>query len=224
VDQEKPISTWVQRYVGLPSRARNIEVKHACYGATASIQLAASWIASGMARGQTALIINTGESRTHLGAPWDFVLGASATALLISDNPWVLEIEPEGSGVYTYEVSDLTCPTSQVETGNSETSLLSYLEALEGALDDFLRLHPEAANLDAYFQRNIYRPSAGWIRGPQGAAALSRHHRQAPDLGALRQQNAAIASFRPSPGGDVRFEHVHRTHGPDCDRQRPSRR
>jgi 3-hydroxy-3-methylglutaryl CoA synthase len=156
VDQEKPISTWVQRYVGLPSKARNFEVKHACYGATASMQLAASWIASGAAHGQTALVINTDESRKHLRAPWEFVLGAGSTALLISDNPAVLEIELGGSGVYTYEVSDLTRPTSRVETGNSETSLLSYLEALEGAVDDFLGRHPEAADLDAYFNRHIY--------------------------------------------------------------------
>jgi len=174
VDQEKPISTWVQRYVDLPSRARNFEVKHACYGATASMQLAASWVASGDAHGQTALVINTDESRKHLGAPWEFVLGAGATALLISDNPAVLEIELGASGVYTYEVSDLTRPTSHVETGNSETSLLSYLEALEGALDDFLDRRPEAADLDAYFKRHIYHLPFGGMGYLAHKAVLRR--------------------------------------------------
>jgi len=171
VDQEKPMSTWVQRYADLPATARNFEVKHACYGATASLQLAAHWVAS--SPGQAALIINTDESRMHLGRPWEFVLGAGATALLVSDNPRFLEIELGASGVHTNEVSDLTRPTPHVETGNSETSLLSYLDGFENALDDFLRRRPEANDLDSYFSRNIYhlpfggmgwRAHKAWLR------------------------------------------------------------
>lgn len=156
VDQEKPMSTWVQRYLGLHPRVRNIEVKHACYGATASLQLAASWIASGVARGEKVLVINTDQSRIHLGQPWEFVLGAGAVAVLVSDEPRVLELELGRCGVYTNEVSDLTRPTPHVETGNSETSLLSYLEAVEAAYDDYVRRFPEAADFDGYFQRNVY--------------------------------------------------------------------
>jgi 3-hydroxy-3-methylglutaryl CoA synthase len=156
VDQEKPMSTWVQRYLGLPSRVRNIEVKHACYGATASMQLAASFVASGAAPGEKALIINTDQSRTHFGKPWEFVMGAASVAVLVSDRPQVLEIELGASGIFTNEVSDLTRPTPHVETGNSETSLLSYIEGLEGAYDDYVRRRPEAADLENYFQRNVY--------------------------------------------------------------------
>jgi 3-hydroxy-3-methylglutaryl CoA synthase len=174
VDQEKPISSWVQRHLGLPTDVTNFEVKHACYGATGALRLCASWIASGAANGRTALIINSDESRMHLGAPWEFVLGAGAVALLISDNPKVLAIELGSSGVYASEVSDLTRPTSRVETGNSETSLLSYLDGLEGALDDFLRHHPEADDLDAYFKRNIYHLPFGGMGYRAHKAVLRR--------------------------------------------------
>jgi len=156
VDQEKPMSTWVQRYLGLSSRVRNIEVKHACYGATASLQLAASWVASQAAPGEKALIVNTDQSRAHFGKPWEFVMGAGAVAVLVSAEPRVLEIEFGRYGVYTNEVSDLTRPTPQVETGNSETSLLSYLEGLEAAYEDYVRRCPDAADFDGYFQRNVY--------------------------------------------------------------------
>ncbi len=162
VDQEKPMSTWVQRYLGLSSRVRNIEVKHACYGATAGLQLAASWVASGVAPGETALVINTDQSRAHFGQPWEFVMGAAAVAVLVSARPRVLELDLGACGVYTHEVSDLTRPTAHVETGNSETSLLSYLDALEGAFDDYVRRRPEAADVDGHFQRLIYHlPFAG---------------------------------------------------------------
>jgi hydroxymethylglutaryl-CoA synthase len=156
VDQEKSISSWVQRYLGLSSRVRNIEVKHACYGATAALQLAAGWIATGAAPGETALVINTDQSRMHLGKPWEYVLGAAAVAVLISTDPKILEIELGRCGIYAHEVSDLTRPTAHVETGNSETSLLSYLEALDGAIDDYVRRNPDGVDLDRHFQRNIY--------------------------------------------------------------------
>jgi 3-hydroxy-3-methylglutaryl CoA synthase len=156
VDQEKPISSWVQRYLGLSSRVRNVEVKHACYGATASLQLAAGWIATGASPGEAALVINTDQSRMHLGKPWEYVLGAAAVAVLVSADPKVLEIELGRCGIYAHEVSDLTRPTAHMETGNSETSLLSYLEALDGVIDDYVRRNPDAADLDRHFQRNIY--------------------------------------------------------------------
>lgn len=165
VDQEKPMSTWVQRYLGLSSRVRNIEVKHACYGATAGLQLAASWVASNAAPGETALVINTDQSRMHFGQPWEFVMGAAAVAVLVSAQPRVLELELGACGIHTHEVSDLTRPTQHVETGNSETSLLSYLDGLEGAFDDYMRRRPEAADLDRYFQRLVYHlPFAGMGR------------------------------------------------------------
>jgi 3-hydroxy-3-methylglutaryl CoA synthase len=173
VDQEKPISTWVQRYLGLSSRVRNVEMKHACYGATAALQLAATWIASGAAGGRAALVINTDQSRMHLGKPWEYVLGAAAAAVVLSSRPDVLEIELGASGVYTDEVSDLTRPTATVETGNSETSLLSYLDALDAAFDDYELNCPPAAS-ENYFARNIYHLPFGGMGYRAHKAVLRR--------------------------------------------------
>jgi 3-hydroxy-3-methylglutaryl CoA synthase len=183
VDQEKPMSTWVQRYLGLSPRVRNIEVKHACYGATASLQLAASWVASAAAPGEKALVVNTDQSRMHLGKPWEFVMGAAAVAVMVSAEPRVLEIELGAHGIYTNEVSDLTRPTPHVETGNSETSLLSYLDGLEGAFDDYLRRRPEAADLDRHFARNIYHL-------PFGGMGLRAHKAVLRRRGITRKQDA----------------------------------
>lgn len=74
VDQEKPLSTWVHRYLGLRPSCRNFEIKHACYGGTAGLKLAASWIAGGNPR-EKALVVNTDQSRMHLGMPYEFVMG-----------------------------------------------------------------------------------------------------------------------------------------------------
>jgi hydroxymethylglutaryl-CoA synthase len=172
VDQEKPMSTWVQRYLGLPSRCRNFEIKHACYGGTAGLQMAASWIATA-GRGKKALVISTDQSRAHFGKPWEFVMGASAAALLVSEQPDLLEIEMGKSGIFTNEVSDLTRPTSRVETGNSETSLLSYLEALDGALTEYLANLREPVDYD-YFKKFVYHLPFGGLTVRATRAAL-RH-------------------------------------------------
>lgn len=137
LDQEKSLSTWVQRYLGLPDDCRNLEIKHACYGGTGALELAASWVQS-QPRGTKALVITSDQSRAHFHRPYEFVMGAGAAAMLVSQKPDFLELEPGYSGVYTQEVSDLTRPTSRVEAGHSETSLLSYLEAVDISFSRYL--------------------------------------------------------------------------------------
>jgi len=163
VDYEKPISTWVQRYAGLGANCLNFEVNHACYGGTAGLQMAAGWLASSAPPGAKALVVTTDQSRPHFGKPWEFVLGAGAAAVLVSAEPSLFEIELGRSGYWTNEISDLTRPTGRVETGNSETSLVSYLEALEGAYAHFVSRVPEAARFDDFFQRHVYHMPFGGI-------------------------------------------------------------
>lgn len=162
VDQEKPLSVWVHRYLGLDSRCRNLEVKHACYSGTGALGLASSFIASGAAgRGARALVITTDQSRMHFGKPWELVMGACASALLVSAGPRLLELELGKSGVYTREVMDDLCrPTSRVEQGNSETSLLSYLEALDSAVPAYIEAVGERIGYD-YFKKNVYHVPFG---------------------------------------------------------------
>jgi len=41
VDFGKPMSTWVQRHCGITPNCRNFESKHACYGGTSALMMAA---------------------------------------------------------------------------------------------------------------------------------------------------------------------------------------
>ena len=163
VDQEKPISTWVHRYLGLKANCRNFEVKHACYGGTAALGIAGNWILSGLAGDARALIVTTDQSRIHLGKAHEFVLGSGAAALLVSSQPRLLELEPGKSGYWTNEVSDVTRPTSRVETGDSETSLLSYLDGLHGAYSDYVERVGEPIEFETYFKKNVYHVPFGGI-------------------------------------------------------------
>src|SRR5690606_14012779 len=164
---------WVHRYLGLRPSCRNFEIKHACYGGTAGLKLAASWIAGGNPR-EKALVVNTDQSRMHLGMPYEFVMGAGATAVLVSAQPRLCELELDRYGVHTHEVSDLTRPTSRVETGNSETSLLSYLDALEAVIGDFLARVGEPIDYEETFRKNLYHTPFGGITLRAHHAALRR--------------------------------------------------
>lgn len=160
VDSEKPISAWVHRHLGLSPRCRNMELKHACYAGTGGVQLAAGWV---QATGKKALVINTDRSRMHFGKPYELVMGANAAAVLVSTRPRLLELELDRGGLHSHEVDDLTRPTSKVETGNSETSLLSYMESLVGAIEDYRDRLGEPLDYDRYFARNIYHIPFGGI-------------------------------------------------------------
>lgn len=178
VDFGKPMSSWVQRLAGVGPNCRNFETKHACYGGTAGLMAAAHWVASGLNRGKKALVVCADQSRMHLGKPWEFVLGAGATAMLISEQPDFLEFELDKNGYWTNEISDTYRPTSRDEVGHADTSLFGYLEAVEGAAEHFMAVNDEPDYEE--FARHIYHV-------PFGAMTYRAHRavvrRWLPDLG-----------------------------------------
>lgn len=171
LDQEKSLSTWVHRYLGLSDACRNLEIKHACYAGTAGLRLASAWLLAHPDPAAKALVIATDQSRRHFGKPYEFVMGAGSVALLLSRKPRFFSLDHELGGVYTYEVSDLTRPTSLVEAGHSETSLLSYLDAVDitfgryrQGLEQFHAAQISSqAELAAWFPRQVYHAPFGGI-------------------------------------------------------------
>ena len=156
LDHEKSLSSWVFHYLGLPSACRHFEVKIACYSGTAALKMAVSWLSSGMIRkGQKALVITTDESLNSIHKPWEYVCGGGSVALLVSDKPDFLELEVEKFGVYAHEVADVIRPLPWLETGNSEHSLFSYMEALAATYEDF-ELNVGSVDFNTYFKYNVY--------------------------------------------------------------------
>ncbi|MEA3209664.1 MAG: hydroxymethylglutaryl-CoA synthase [Chthoniobacter sp.] len=194
LDQEKSITTWIHRHLGLKPNCRNFELKHACYAGTAALQMALGWIASGQAGEGKALIITTDESRMHLGEAYEFVLGAGAAALLVSSAPRLLEIEPGRSGYWTEDVSDLMRPTSRIEAGGGDLSVACYLDALEGAFDHFQR---RVGGIDfmTHFKRIIYH-------APFGGLTLLAHKAL---LGDTLDKESAVRDFERRSGPALNY-------------------
>jgi 3-hydroxy-3-methylglutaryl CoA synthase len=160
VDQEKPMSSWVHRYLELPSTCRNLEVKHACYAGTGAMQLLLGWLMSQAGPEDLVLVVAADLSLLGLQTRHEFVLGAGSCAALLRRNPDLLEVDPQ-AGVYANEVTDVIRPTPWLETGNSETSLFAYLEGVDESFDAFELLHGPTDPTQAFALQLYHAPFPG---------------------------------------------------------------
>jgi 3-hydroxy-3-methylglutaryl CoA synthase len=162
-DQEKPVSSWVHHFLGLRSDCRNFEVKHACYGATGALQVAIGWLMSSVDPGAKVLIINADHALIGLEGPQEPVLGAAGLALLVSNNPRIVEFDAGWNGVYAHEVADIFRPAPGVETGDADESLTSYLDAVEYTYDAYVARVGRTVDFDRFFAANVYHVPFGGL-------------------------------------------------------------
>jgi hydroxymethylglutaryl-CoA synthase len=155
VDFGKPVSTWVHRFCELSPNCRNFELKHACYGGTGALKMAALWVASGVRPGKKALVVSADFTRPHVGDGFDFVGGGGAVAMLIGADPQLLEFEVDKAGYWTHEISDAFRPTATVEQVDNQTSLYSYLDALDGAFNHYTQI-VGPVDYPSRFKKHIY--------------------------------------------------------------------
>lgn len=139
VDFGKPISTNILGALGLGPNIRNYEVKHACYSGIAALDTAVNWIAAGLNGGRKALVISSDFSREHLHTREEFVLGGGAAAVLVSEAPRIVEFELGRRGTWSSDIYDTWRPSAKAEVGNNEVSLYAYMDALEGAWEDYVK-------------------------------------------------------------------------------------
>ncbi len=138
VDHAKPISAFLHSLLGLSPACRIFEAKHACFGGTAGLLNALDWIASGSARGKSALVVCTDIARYPLESAGEPTQGAGAIALLIKENPRLLELEVGHSGSYSRDVYDFWRPLYRKEAlTDGHFSVQCYLEALSGAYGEW---------------------------------------------------------------------------------------
>jgi hydroxymethylglutaryl-CoA synthase len=133
VDGAKPIASYVHGLLGLSANCRTFDTKHACYSGTAALHMAADWCAlrTGTRRGK-ALVIATDIARYNTGSSGEPTQGAGAVALLVSDQPHALELDPHPEAFFTREVMDFWRPHYRSEAVvDGRTSIDSYLLALE---------------------------------------------------------------------------------------------
>jgi len=134
VDHSKPVAVYVHELLGLDQRCRTFETKHACYGAMAGLTASMDWIAAGRSRGRKALVIASDIARYGLNTAGEPTQGAGAVAMVVSQHPRLLGIDPGRLGDYTRQVMDFWRPLySKYAFADGHYSIQCYLDALSGA-------------------------------------------------------------------------------------------
>jgi polyketide biosynthesis 3-hydroxy-3-methylglutaryl-CoA synthase-like enzyme PksG len=174
-DFGKSMSTYCHDLLGLNRNCRLFELKNACYSGVAGIQMAVNMVLSQVSPGAKILVIATDISRfmmeeggDALTADWSFAEpsnGAGAVAMLISDQPKIMQIDVGANGYYGYEVMDTCRPSPDADAGDSDLSLLSYLDCCENAFLEYSK-RVENVSFDKTFKYLAYHtPFGGMVKG-----------------------------------------------------------
>lgn len=135
IDQSKSAGVYVHRLLGMKSSCRVVEMKHACYSATAALQLAAGHVLR--KPGAKVLIIASDVSRYDLDSSGEPTQGCGAVAMLISAEPKIMTIDPM-SGLFTEDIMDFWRPNyRKTPLVDGKYSALRYLNALSEAWADY---------------------------------------------------------------------------------------
>jgi hydroxymethylglutaryl-CoA synthase len=108
IDSSKASAVYVHDLLGINPDARSIEMKQACYAATAAIQMAKGHIA--LNPESKVLVLASDIARYGLRTGGEATQGAGAVAMLISADPKILALD-EKSAYHTSDVMDFWRPT-----------------------------------------------------------------------------------------------------------------
>lgn len=149
IDQSKAAGVYVHRLLGLDSNCRIVELKQACYSATAALQMACALVAR--QPNKKVLVIASDIARYDLNTPGEATQGCGAVAMMITANPRILSIDPE-VGNYTEDVMDFWRPNyrkTALVDGKFSTKI--YLKALKKSWEQFREVSPLVFNDFSHF-------------------------------------------------------------------------
>ena len=174
-DFGKSMSTYVHDLLGLNRNCRLFELKNACYSGVAGFQMAVNFILSQASPGAKALVVATDVARfmveeggDALSADWSFAepsSGAGAVAMLVSDKPHIFQVDVGANGYYGYEVMDTCRPTADGDAGDTDLSLLSYLDCCENAFKEYAKRVEGAHFKDTFSYMAYHTPFGGMVKG-----------------------------------------------------------
>ena len=140
IDQSKAAGIYVHRLLGLNDNCRVVELKQACYSATAALQMACALVAR--KPDSKVLVIASDIARYDLDTPGEATQGCGAVAMMVTANPRLVSIDPE-VGNYAEDVMDFWRPnyrSTALVDGKYSTKI--YLKALKKAWDHFRYVSP----------------------------------------------------------------------------------
>lgn len=137
IDQSKAAGLYVHGLLELDSRCRVVELKEACYSATAGLRMAMAMVAQNPQK--KALVIASDLARYDLKSPGESTQGCGAVAMTVTAHPRLLAIDPE-SGFHADDIMDFWRPNYRKEAlvdGRYSTQI--YIQTLKKVWDQYSR-------------------------------------------------------------------------------------
>jgi hydroxymethylglutaryl-CoA synthase len=129
IDQSKAAAVYVHQLACLPLACRSFEIKQACYGATAGLQMAIPYVQQNPDR--KVVVVASDVARYGLDTEGEATQGGGALAMVISAKPDILELDGQ-SGIYTEDVMDFWRPNYRDEAlVDGKASVRVYIRALQ---------------------------------------------------------------------------------------------
>jgi polyketide biosynthesis 3-hydroxy-3-methylglutaryl-CoA synthase-like enzyme PksG len=91
--------------------------------------------------------------------------GSGAVAMLVSERPYILEIDVGANGYYGYEVMDACRPFPDGDAGDSDLSLLSYLDCLENSFAEYQKRVDNVSFANTFGYLAFHTPFGGMVKG-----------------------------------------------------------
>lgn len=136
IDQSKAAGVFLHGLMGLPNETRVVELKEACYSATAALQFAVALVARNPH--ERVLVIASDTARYELDTSGEPTQGSGAIAMLIAVDPDIYEIEP-ATGLWTTDVMDFWRPNDRsTALVDGHYSVQVYLQSVERVWQDYL--------------------------------------------------------------------------------------
>jgi hydroxymethylglutaryl-CoA synthase len=175
-DNSKPLSTYIagcleQVYDGDFHHANKGERKFACIAGTQSIDDAYNWIRAGRNRGRKAIVVATDTALYARDDSGEATQGAGAVALLIDEDPDLVELSTE-QGYGSADETDFLKPNQQFPSVDGKRSVQVYLARMREALEDYESVAGDV-RLEDFVYAPFHTPYPGMVRK---AAALAYRH------------------------------------------------
>jgi hydroxymethylglutaryl-CoA synthase len=205
-DNSKPVSTYIagcleQVYDENFHHANKGERKFACISGTQSLDDAYNWIRAGRNRGRAALVIATDTALYARDDPGEATQGAGAVAMLVDEDPNLVELSTE-QGYGSADETDFLKPNQQFPSVDGKRSVNVYLARMREALEDFAEvagdIHPGDYELIPF-----HTPFPGMVR--KAAALGYRHIIRGTDVGELMAEEIGHQPMRSDFETDDRF-------------------
>ncbi|MFJ6971152.1 MAG: hydroxymethylglutaryl-CoA synthase [Limosilactobacillus mucosae] len=185
IDNSKASAIYIKRLLNLDDYVRTVEVKEACYSATAAIQFARGQVA--LEPEKAVLVIAADVARYGLKTAGEVTQGAGAVAMLITAAPRILAIE-RTSVAYSQDVMDFWRPlyaTEAMVDGKYSTNV--YIDFFKHTLSRYEKLTDR--KLDDFAAITFHLPFT-----KMGKKALEAVLGERDDQTAWRLRKALLAS------------------------------